>query len=157
MSKTYIISERQLKSYINYIVENSEDLGPKPTTFDIDKLTLSNNKFRTTVWTGNNLQLTLMCIPVNGEIGLEKHDNIDQFLRIEDGEGKVMMGNIKNKLDFTKKVKSNFAIIIPAGKWHNIINTGRKPLKLYSIYSDKQHPRGTEHDTFEDAQKNEED
>jgi mannose-6-phosphate isomerase-like protein (cupin superfamily) len=91
-----------------------------------------------------------MSIPVGGEIGLEQHPETDQFLRIEDGQGKVMMGDIKESLTFVQTAEKDFAIIVPAGKWHNLINTGNKPLKLYSIYSPVEHPQGTIHKTVED-------
>ena len=129
-----------------------KDHGDEPTVLDIEAYTMSNDNFRLALWTGKNFQLTLMSIPVGGEIGLESHPDIDQFLRIEDGEAKVMMGDTKESLTFIKIAKDDFAIIIPAGKWHNIINTGNKPLKLYSIYSSVEHPYGTIHKTFEEAE-----
>jgi mannose-6-phosphate isomerase-like protein (cupin superfamily) len=83
---------------------------------------------------------------------LEQHTGTDQFLRIEDGQAKVLMGDTENLLTFVKTAEKDFAIIVPAGKWHNIINTGDKPLKLYSIYSPVEHPHGTVHKTFEEAE-----
>jgi mannose-6-phosphate isomerase-like protein (cupin superfamily) len=97
-----------------------------------------------------------MCIDVGEDIGLEIHPDLDQFLRIEQGQGLVMMGDRRNRLDFQEKVCDDYAIVIPAGKWHNLINTGNVPLKLYSIYAPPQHPRGTVHETKEDAQAAEE-
>jgi mannose-6-phosphate isomerase-like protein (cupin superfamily) len=88
-----------------------------------------------------------MSIDVGEDIGLEIHYDVDQFIRIEDGQGIVMMGDGKNKMDFQESVCYGYIIIIPAGKWHNIINTGKKPLKLYSIYAPPQHPHGTVHAT----------
>jgi mannose-6-phosphate isomerase-like protein (cupin superfamily) len=93
-----------------------------------------------------------MSIPVGGEVGLEQHSNTDQFLRIESGKAKVMTGNAKDSLDFSKTVGEDYAILIPAGKWHNIINTGDKPLKLYSIYAPTEHPFGTIHKTQKEAE-----
>jgi len=92
-----------------------------------------------------------MSLEVGEEIGLENHPSTDQFLCIEEGEGLVKMGDSKDKLDFQEKVFDEFAIIIPAGKWHNIINIGKKPLKLFSIYAPPQHPKGTIHETKADA------
>jgi mannose-6-phosphate isomerase-like protein (cupin superfamily) len=89
---------------------------------------------------------------VGSEVGLEQHTDTDQFLRIEDGQAKVMMGDTKESLTFIKAAEKDFAIIVPAGKWHNIINTGDTPLKLYSIYSSAEHPYGTVHKTFEEAE-----
>ncbi len=127
------------------------DYGAEPTVLNIDNYTLSNENFRTTLWTGNNLQVTLMTIPVGGCVGLELHSNIDQFLRIEQGNGTVYMGDKQDKLDFTKEVAEDFAIFVPAGKWHNIVNTGDKPLKLYSIYAPAEHLHGTVHATQAEA------
>lgn len=129
-----------------------KDYGPNPFVINIETATKQNNNFRTALWTGKHLQLTLMSIPVGGEIGLEIHPNIDQFIRIEEGEGLVQMGNRKDYLDFQKRVYDNFIFIIPAGTWHNLVNTGNKPIKLYSIYAPVQHPYGTVHVTKADAE-----
>jgi len=129
-----------------------KDYGADPTVLNIDTYTMSNNNFRAALWTGTKLQVTLMSIPVGGQIGLEEHPDTDQFLRIEDGKAKVLMGDSKKSLTFVKTVGKDFAIMIPAGKWHNTINTGDRPLKLYSIYAPVEHPRGTVHQTFEEAE-----
>ncbi len=134
----------------------SNDFGPNPFVIDIDKATLQNNYFRTALWTGTHMQLTLMSIKPGEDIGLEIHPNLDQFLRVEQGQGIVMMGDSKDNLNFQKRVYDNYAIIIPAGTWHNLINTGRVPLKLYSIYAPPQHPFGTVHETKRDAMEQEE-
>lgn len=128
-----------------------KDYGPQPYVVDIDKATKQNNNYRTTLWTGNNLQLTLMSIKVGGDIGVEVHPVIDQFIRIESGQGIVQMGPNKNNLNFRRRVYDGSAIFVPAGTWHNVVNTGNKPLKLYSIYAPPQHPRGTVHATKEIA------
>jgi len=120
-----------------------EDFGPCPYVADIEKATLENPFFRKALWTGKHLQLTLMCIPPCGEIGLEMHPNLDQFLRLEQGEGMVMMGEKQKCLKFMRKVEANSAVFIPAGTWHNLVNTGDEPIKLYSIYAPVQHPAGT--------------
>ena len=129
-----------------------EDHGAEPTVLNIDAYTMANDNFRTALWTGTYLQVTLMAIPVGGEIGLEQHLDLDQFLRIEDGEAKVMMGDSKDALTFVETAEADFAIIVPAGKWHNLINTGNRPLKLYSVYAPPEHPHGTVHKTFEEAE-----
>lgn len=131
------------------------DFGPKPFVVDINKATLNNNTYRTALWTGNHLQLTLMSIPIGDDIGLEVHPNVDQFLRIEEGQGLVQMGNTKDNLYFNQPAYDDFAIFIPAGTWHNVINTGNVPLKLYSIYAPPNHPFGTIHQTKEIAEKEE--
>ncbi|HBE77929.1 MAG TPA: cupin domain-containing protein [Firmicutes bacterium] len=119
------------------------DYGPEPFVVNINEATKQNNNYRTALWTGRNLQLTLMSINVGEDIGLEVHPHLDQFIRIEEGQGLVQMGDRKNCLDFQRNVHDDFAVIIPAGTWHNIINTGNKPIKLYSIYAPPQHPFGT--------------
>ena len=134
------------------VVVTLKDYGAEPTVLDIDAYTVANDNFRTALWTGSLLQVTLMSIPVGGEVGLEQHNDTDQFLRIEEGEAKVVMGDSETSLTFIQTAEKDFAIIVPAGKWHNIINTGDKPLKLYSIYAPVEHPHGTVHKTFEEAE-----
>lgn len=133
-----------------------EDYGPEPFAVNIEEITKLNDNYRTALWTGRHLQLTLMSIRVGGDIGLEIHPNVDQFIRIEEGQGIVKMGDRKDRLDFQERVYDDFAFIIPAGKWHNLINTGNKPIKLYSIYAPPQHPHGTVHKTKAIAQAAEE-
>jgi mannose-6-phosphate isomerase-like protein (cupin superfamily) len=127
-----------------------KDHGPNPYVVNIEAATLQNNTFRTALWTGEHLQLTLMSIPPGEDIGLEMHSDVDQFLRIEQGEGLVRMGPTENKVDFERRVGNDFAVLIPAGTWHNLINTGTTPLKLYSIYAPPEHPLGTVHETKAD-------
>ncbi|EEM21039.1 Cupin 2 conserved barrel domain protein [Bacillus thuringiensis serovar tochigiensis BGSC 4Y1] len=88
-----------------------------------------------------------MSINVGDDIGLEVHPTTDQFIRIEEGQGLVQMGDSKDKLDFQEMVYDEYAIMIPAGKWHNVINMGNTPLKIYSIYAPPEHPYGTVHET----------
>lgn len=128
-----------------------QDYGAEPTVLNIESYTLGNEDFRTVLWTGNNLQVTLMTIPVGGDVGLEQHMGIDQFLRIEEGMAQVLMGDSQDKLDFVRDVEDDYAIFVPAGKWHNIVNKGDKPLKLYSIYAPAEHPHGTVHKTQQEA------
>jgi mannose-6-phosphate isomerase-like protein (cupin superfamily) len=136
---------------------NTTDYGPEPFAVNIAEATKQNNTFRTALWTGNYLQLTLMSINVGEDIGLEIHPELDQFIRIEEGQGIVLMGVLRDRMDFRANVYDDFAFIIPAGTWHNLINTGCIPLKLYSIYAPPQHPRGTIHETKADAQEAEND
>lgn len=128
-----------------------KDYGPEPFVINIDRATKQNNTFRTALWTGNHLQVTLMSIPAGEEIGLENHSNLDQFLRVEQGQGLVRMGKDKNNLNFERRVADGYAIMVPAGTWHNLINTGSRPLKLYSIYAPTKHPRGTVQKTKAEA------
>jgi mannose-6-phosphate isomerase-like protein (cupin superfamily) len=128
-----------------------KDYGPDPFVVNIEQATIQNKNYRTVLWTGGHLQLTLMSLKVGEDIGLEVHPYLDQFLRIEEGQGIVQMGNRKDNLYFQENVRDDFAIIIPAGKWHNLINIGNTPLKLYSIYAPPQHPHGAVHETKADA------
>lgn len=126
-----------------YRANTVEDYGPRPFVINIEEATERNKNYRTAIWTGDHLQVTLMSIQVGEDIGLEVHPNVDQFLRIEEGEGLVQMGDKKDHLNFQEKVHEDDAIIVPAGTWHNVTNTGRKPLKLYTIYAPPNHPHGT--------------
>ena len=123
-----------------------QDYGPNPYVVDIEELTLENTNFRTAAWTGSNMQMTLMSIEPGDDIGLEVHEDHDQFLRIEQGIARVEMGPNENELKFYD-AEDDFAIFVPAGVWHNIINTGDEPLKLYSIYAPAEHEHGTIHET----------
>lgn len=129
------------------------DHGPKPYVVNIEAATKQNETYRTALWTGEYLQLTLMSINPGDDIGLEIHRDHDQFIRVEEGQGIVQMGDKKHYLDFQRRVSDDDAIFIPAGKWHNLTNTGHRPLKLYSIYAPPEHPRGTVHKTKKDAEK----
>ncbi len=116
----------------------------------IEEKTLKNNYFRKVIFTGKHSQLVLMSLKKGEEIGSEVHKTVDQFFRIEKGEAKVVAGNI------TKKVREDEAFVIPAGTKHNVINTGKKELKLYTIYSPANHPDKTIHKTKKEAEKYEE-
>ncbi|HIT34117.1 MAG TPA: cupin domain-containing protein [Candidatus Faecousia intestinigallinarum] len=127
--------------------QNTTDFGSEPFVVNIACATKQNPFYRRTLWTGRHLQLTLMCIPSYGEIGLEIHPDTDQFLRLEEGYGTVLMGSCKERLNFQRPVCPGDAIFVPAGTWHNVVNTGKTPLKLYSIYAPPHHPHGTVHRT----------
>ena len=123
------------------------DYGSRPFVVNIDQATKQNTTYRTALWTGKHFQVTLMSINVGDDIGLEVHPTTDQFIRIEEGQGLVQMGDRKDKLDFRAMAYDDYAIMIPAGKWHNVTNTGNKPLKIYVIYAPPEHPYGTVHET----------
>jgi len=118
---------------------------------DIEKATLDNDTFRTVLFTGAHLQMTVMCIQPGEEIGVEKHDDLDQFIRIEQGSGQVQMGSSKDDLSEVRDIEDDWAAIIPGGTWHNVVNTGTEPLRLYSIYTPPEHPEGTVHQTKAEA------
>lgn len=131
--------------------DERQDFGSSPYVVNIEKAAERNRAFIRAIWTGKHLQVTLMSIRPGEDIGLEVHRNTDQFLRIEEGRALVQMGDRRDQLNFERRVSEDDAILIPAGKWHNIINTGRKPLKLYSIYAPPEHRHGTIHRTKQDA------
>ena len=140
-----------MQNYNNGEHPEIRDYGPNPFIFNIDHATNMNNFFRTTLWTGQHMQLTLMSIPEGNEIGVEMHSNVDQFIRIENGIAKVFIGDSDTNLREVGFVNDDFAIIIPAGTWHNIVNIWDAPLKVYSLYAPPQHDAGTIHKTKEDA------
>ncbi len=127
------------------------DYGPEPFVVDIEEVAKHNKNFRTALWTGSNLQVTVMSIDVGDDIGLEVHPHVDQFICIEEGKGVAQMGPTKDYLNFQRNVSEDTAIMVPAGTWHNIINIGNEPLKLYTIYAPPNHPFGTIHVTKADA------
>lgn len=128
-----------------------KDYGSKPFVININEAAKQNRTFRTAIWTGKKLQVTVMSLNPGEDIGLEVHPEGDQFMRIEEGQGLVQMGDAKDNLYFQKRVYDDDAIMIPAGIWHNLTNTGNKPLKLYVIYAPPEHPFGTVHKTKADA------
>ena len=136
------------------IIHMSEptDQGRKPFVTDIENATRENTNFRTTLWTGEHLQLTVMSIPPGGDIGLEVHDENDQFLRVEQGRGRCEMGAEEGRLTFVRDVADDDIILVPAGTWHNVTNTGEIDLKVYALYGPPDHEPGTVHATQTDAE-----
>lgn len=118
---------------------------------DIEDATISNSTFRTVLFTGENLQLTVMRLAPGEEIGLEMHPHLDQFIRVEAGRARVTFGPSKEEVSETHDVSDDWAVIIPGGTWHNVINTGDQDLKLYSLYAPPEHPDATVHQTRADA------
>jgi len=115
----------------------------------IEKQTLSNNYFRQVLFTGKHAQLVVMCLQPGEEIGNEVHASVDQFFRIEQGEATFVFGG-KEK----HTVKDGDAVIVPAGTYHNVINTSKTTaMKLYTIYSPPNHPDKTVHKTKAEAEK----
>jgi len=126
------------------------DFGGKPFVADIHKASLNNDNFRLALWTGSQLQVTLMSIPAGGDIGLEMHPDVEQFLLVEAGSGVVHIGEKADLLTYNQPIYPDSAIMIPAGTWHNIVNLGNEPMKLYSIYAPPEHALGTIHPTQAD-------
>ena len=117
---------------------------------DIEKLTEENTDFRRVLYTGKNMQLVLMSIKPGEEIGEEVHEDRDQFFRVEQGEGEVLIDGVRTP------VESDDAIIVPAGARHNVVNTGKQPLQLYTLYAPPEHKDGTVHATKAEADAKEE-
>jgi mannose-6-phosphate isomerase-like protein (cupin superfamily) len=118
----------------------------------IERATIDNSTFRTVVFTGDHTQLTVMRLAPGEDIGREAHHDRDQFLRIEEGRARVELGRTEDTIDETHDVGDDWAVIVPAGVWHNLVNTGTGDLKLYSLYSPPEHPPDTVHDTKADAE-----
>lgn len=112
---------------------------------DIEDLTEENSDFRRVLYTGKTLQLVLMAIQPGEEIGEETHADRDQFFRVEKGKGEVWINGHRSK------IKSDVGIVVPAGARHNIVNTGDKPLRLYTIYAPPEHRDGIVRTTKADA------
>jgi mannose-6-phosphate isomerase-like protein (cupin superfamily) len=109
---------------------------------DIERATLENEDFRRVLFTASHSQLVVMTIEPGGEIGLERHDGVDQFIRVEAGEGEAILDGERHVLG------DGSALVIPSGTEHNVINTSRTdPLRLYTVYSPPEHPDGTIHRT----------
>lgn len=117
---------------------------------NIDKATVANEDFRRTLYTGKYLQLVLMTLQPGEEIGAEVHEDHDQFFRIEEGEGEV---HIDKQVT---RIEDDFAVIVPAGALHNVVNTGDRPLRLYTIYGPPEHKEGTVRATKKQADEQEE-
>jgi mannose-6-phosphate isomerase-like protein (cupin superfamily) len=112
---------------------------------DIEKVTKENKNFRKVLYTAKNSQLVVMSLKPGEEIGKEVHE-LDQFIRIEKGKGKAVLDGVEHKIE------DDYAIVIPAGARHNIINTSKdKEMKLYTIYSPPEHRDGVVHKTKDDA------
>lgn len=114
---------------------------------DIEDATKDNTFFRKVLFTASQSQLVVMSLQPGEDIGMETHEKGDQFIRIEEGEGKAILNGKEYPIE------DDWAMVIPAGTRHNIINTGDKPMKLYAVYSPPEHPDGTVHKTKEEAMK----
>jgi len=119
---------------------------------NIEDVTLANDYFRQVLYTGQHAQLVVMSLKPQETIGLEVHEVVDQFLRVETGEGTLIMNGEE------RSIQEGDAFVVPAGTQHNVINTSsEKPLKLYTIYSPPHHKDGTKHTTKQEAEMDKED
>lgn len=132
------------KSYCNRCENKCKnEHGGEVYSLNVEKLAYGNNNFRESVWTGKYLQMTLMSIPRAKDIGIEIHKDTDQYIRVEHGNAVVLAGCNPQCLDDKIKLCTGDAVFIPAGTWHNVINTGRCDLKLSSVYAPPNHPKCT--------------
>lgn len=130
----------------------NKDMGMKPYVANIMEEAMNNRNFRSAIWTGTYVQMTLMCIPPCGDVGMEIHPETDQIIRIEYGSGMVIMGKDQCSLSCRKRIQRGDVVFVPAGTWHNIVNTGKTFMKLSTVYAPPHHPYGTVHCTKEDAE-----
>ncbi len=112
---------------------------------EIGSLTVNNHDFRRVLYTAKHCQLVLMSLQPKEEIGEEIH-KLDQFFRVEEGQGQAILDGVPTS------IRAGFALVVPAGAKHNIINTGSVPLKLYTVYSPPNHRDGVVHHTRSDAE-----
>jgi mannose-6-phosphate isomerase-like protein (cupin superfamily) len=112
---------------------------------DIESVATGNEDFRRILYTARNCQLVVMALKPQEDIGAEVH-KLDQFFRVEQGHGEAVLDGVKTS------IKAGYAVVVPAGARHNIINTGTEPLKLYTIYSPPNHRDGVVHHTRADAE-----
>ncbi len=112
---------------------------------DIESLAGTNDDFRRVLYTAKHCQLVLMALKPKEEIGEEVH-KLDQFFRVEEGTGEAVLDGVR------KAIRAGFAVLVPAGTAHNIVNTGSVPLKLYTLYSPPNHRDGVVHHTRADAE-----
>lgn len=114
---------------------------------NIETVTVENEDFRRVLYTGKHLQLVLMTLPAGCDIGEEVHDDRDQFFRIEEGRGTIMIDGTAHE------VEDDFAVIVPAGARHNVIASGGVPLKLYTLYGPPEHRDGIVHRDKDQAER----
>jgi mannose-6-phosphate isomerase-like protein (cupin superfamily) len=112
---------------------------------DIERLAVENGHFRKVLYTARNCQLVLMALKPKEEIGAEVH-KLDQFFRVEEGSGEAILDGVRTQ------IRAGFAVLVPAGSKHNIVNTGSAPLKLYTLYAPPNHRDGVVHPTRADAE-----
>lgn len=120
--------------------ETLRDTGKGPAVLDISRSAMENSAYRLSFWTGEHLQMTLMSLEPREEIGLEMHPDVDQYLRVEEGDAIVHLGKTQLAPDSSYRLTKDWAAFIPAGIWHNVINISSQPLKLSSVYAPPQHP-----------------
>jgi mannose-6-phosphate isomerase-like protein (cupin superfamily) len=131
------------------------DYGPGAFAVDVAKAAILNENYRTALWSGKHLQLTLMSVNQGDDIGVELHPATDQILLIIEGSAVGLMGYRKDHLSWQQPLYPGSCLFVPAGTWHNVVNCGKAPLKIASIYGPPNHPYGTIHETKEVAEREE--
>ena len=116
---------------------------------NIEEIAIKNEEFRQVLYTAGHIQLVVMSLKPKEEIGMELHE-LDQFFRVEEGTGEALLEGVRTG------ISAGFAVLIPAGTNHNIINTGSVPLKLYTLYAPPNHRDGVIHHTHAEAEKDNE-
>lgn len=133
------VKDFDFKIYPPFQVAKIPPKQKDPASWNIDEATITNTNFREVIFTGAHAQLVLMCIQPGSEIGAEIHENVDQFFRVEKGQVEVQWGA---SLEYKALLSEGFAMMVPAKNRHNVINTGKEPCHLYTIYSPPNHPDG---------------
>jgi mannose-6-phosphate isomerase-like protein (cupin superfamily) len=152
-------NESQGQKYHSTTVQTEEQVAvpqevkpkAKPFALDIEKGTMENENYREVSWTGEYMQLVFMSIAPGGKIDLEVHNELDQFIRVEQGKAQILLGENRDELNIEKNAEEDWAVLIPAGYWHIVENTGKTPLKIYVLYSPASHPEGIVHEDYEEA------
>jgi mannose-6-phosphate isomerase-like protein (cupin superfamily) len=124
---------------------NQGEVAMKGYVQDIESIAVKNEDFRQVLYTARNCQLVVMALKPKEEIGAEVH-KLDQFFRVEEGSGEAVLDGVRTA------ISAGFAVVVPAGTNHNIINTGSVPLKLYTLYAPPNHRDGVVHHTRADAE-----
>ena len=127
------------------------NIGAEPFVLNAKEVACMNTNYRTAVWTGCYMQMTVMSIAPCDDVGMEIHPDTDQIIRIEQGSGYVVMCTCKNEPQIQRPVCQGDIILVPAGIWHNVINTEKTPLKLSVLYAPPHHPKDTIHRVKSDA------
>jgi len=132
--------------------DKRKDHGPEPYTLNLAELAKMNTHFREAVWTGDLLQLVLMSLQPQEEIGLEEHSDTDHFFYVVEGTGIIQMGEKDTNINYSESIAPGCGIFVPKGEWHNIINNGSTPLKILVLYAPPHHEHGTVHKTKAEAE-----